>query len=214
MSMSPRDLVARAEDEIDRRGVDVDDVRVVSTEGPGTTIRIVAEDAPDETDQVGVQVDRPDHPMGQNMFSDALRNALDQIEAYYSDDDTATTDDSTADTETPTQTDDGFDPDEFREQVDATTKDDTVDVSSPRDSPTSVPAVNSQLQQGEVGSDATVGGTELTINVTLDEESFEELQAELDAWLDDVETRVEDVEARMERIEDTLGTLGSLGDEK
>lgn len=179
---------------------DLDDVREISDDSDGITLRVLVEDAPDESDQVGFQVTRPNMAKGRGrqMFNDRVLNGLRELRDRYRDD----RGDNSRDIDASSDPEDASD----RQETD---RDDTIDDGRDVDGVTNSSAI----------SDADVGPLSVTLGI--DEDARDELVEEFNAVLeeleetsastdavDDIEERLDDIDDRLTQLEDALSVVG------
>lgn len=205
-----RSLKERVRSKADEYNVDIDAVREIDTNGSGTTLRIVETDAPDEVDQVGVQITYPDTKTGDMMFSDQLTGAIRQLRDYVDDtgdgngndndnNSSSTDDNDTVDANDGTGSDtdaDDSDMDELERLAQNESKDtDTSDSSADEGS------------QSSTHSDLST-----TVTLEFDQDSLDEFKETIESSLPDEQPdmdHTEDIEGRLDAIEDRLDDIES-----
>lgn len=175
---------------------ELDAVRQVANDDEGVTLRILVEDAEDESDQIGFQVTRPDMEQGRQMFNKRVLNGLRELRDRYRDD----RDSSSRDIEPSTDSETDTDPvDRSTEVADQQTG-------------------SRGSQQRDIGGEP-LGPLEVTLSLDNDAEAelveeFESLVEEIDELtasqesVDDLDERLNDVENRLTQLEEALSMVG------
>lgn len=187
-------LRSRVEREAETSGVDIEAVRVVPDDDvEGTVVRILHKDAENETDQVGIQVVKPNTELGDQMFQNRLSDSLSDLRRHVRGSSETTTDDVE-----PTEAD--VDDAEVKTSSASSTRS-----PAPTDEQTEAPTIESSI----------------TLGVQIDDNSLEDVQSELretfeeyeavtasENRADALEERIDSLDARLESIEEKLSLLG------
>jgi len=180
-----------AERVADTQGIadDLDAIREVNTDGNGTAVRVLLEDAADEADQVGFQTSKPPGTVGQNMFRKRLKQGMRELKNIRD----------------GTQTNSG---ERAEESVETEAPTDTEDVVRTEDQ-ASTDVVSDNAQQSlEVGVTLTDDSlSELTD--ALDETTAAMPSAER---VDEIESRLDTIEDRLDDVEERFSMLASIID--
>jgi hypothetical protein len=194
MAPSSDSIIDKIERQAEQKGIELDTVNEVESDGDGTTFRVLEQDAPNEVDQVGFEITHPEGPLSRNMFDTQLRKYLESLQSTISGSDT----DDDEETSEPTDADKAL----------------TADAES---DPT-----ESHIDNGvsETTSDRNVRvEPDIAIEAVLsiDEDSLTEVEQELSATIDDelgdvndiieLADRVDELDERLSKIEDGLSTL-------
>lgn len=182
--MAQSALVSKAEREADLKGIDIDEVRPIDTEGAGSTIRVVYSAAPTEVDEVGFEVTRPPGPMGEQMFQEQLNNGFNRLRDYINGRDTDDVDDED---------------DDSAEAVD------TTDNSAPEDSTRTEP---SEQALSPPAADTVVSEEQITVTLEtqLTDADREALTSDLEAVATDIGASA-DTDERVVELEDRVAEL-------
>ena len=176
---------------------ELDAIREIEDEDTdGVTLRIIAEDGETEADQVGFQVLRPNINQGRSVFNQNVLAGLRELRDHYRDDRDGDT---------------SRDLDPSNEQADIDQLDDDTGNES---SSTVTPSNSTQQQQDPLGP--------LGVELTIDEESEEDLIAEFESLVEEIEEitvsesdleelveRVDEIETRLTNLEEQLSMIGN-----
>lgn len=201
-------LVDRALSEAETKGIDLDGARVVDSDMDGTTIRVLAVDAPEEKDQVGFQVTRPPGEMGDTIFQRSLSDGLRELKRYLrekeGDEENESDDEGATVAETP-------DEDPRTDQ----TYDDELNDNPPSD----LPAQALSIASIPGGSPTET----LSLEVQVDPDSLQNFRDDFEDLFDEyrervasteradeLEERLENVDERLTRLEQSLTMLGKI----
>ena len=199
-------LKESVEREAELHPVEIDAVKHIDTDEPGTTLRILETDAEDESDQVGFQVTKPESDMGRQVFGERLGDGFRALVDHLRDGDT---DDS--DSERQRSEDQSMDAEDMSSDDPGYGGEKTGDTEmKPNPKHPSPPT-------REVGT--------FSITTTVDEDSLEQLVEELDRTFEEItdefvdeevvesnENRIDDLDERLSLVEEKLAALGSFGD--
>jgi len=199
-------LKETVEREAELHPVEVDAVKHINDDQPGTTLRILETDAEDEADQVGFQVTKPESDMGRQVFNERLGDGFRALVDHLRNGDT---DDS--DSERQSSEDQSMDAADMSSDDPGDTGEQTEDAETKPNPQHQSPPTR------EVGT--------FSITTTVDEDSLEQLVEELDRTFEEItdefvdeETvesntdRIDELDERLSLVEEKLAVLGSFGD--
>lgn len=186
------ELESKVHDQADFLEVNISHVERAETAGDGMAVKVIGVDGETEADQVGFTVAHPGTPRGSQMFNNKLKAGLQNLRSYMRGDQ-----------------DDGDDTDEDEAEA----KDRLEELAQQEQSGTARVAETSAEDPRSDGAQPGArqprqpADPDLTLELTIDEESMADLEAELDEIADQGD-RIDDLEARIETIEDVFGQLG------
>lgn len=198
-------LRQQIEREAEMQDIDLDAINQIESDSPGTTVRILLEDAEDESDQVGFQVTKPPGQMGEQMFSDRLEDGMRKLARLARGEDPQP------------------EPDERPNPTESIDSDDPTESDRPTRSDESTTMERQPMS--EKPSSKKVPLETFDFTVSMDDESLDGVREQLTAALEaydersvdaedvaELEARIDDVESRVSDLESTLSMLGQFGD--
>lgn len=189
MSQSEIDtLIESVEREAETHPVEIEAIRHIEGEEEGITLRVLETDADSEADQVGFQVTKPNTQMGRTVFSERLGQGFRALSDHIRDggDDEDGSDDNEQLSEGD-DTDEEPNPEPVSENSQMMSDTESVPTGDTVPEPTQ-----------EVGS--------FSITTELNEDSLNDLSAELDNTFEEITDELPD-EARISEIEDDIDEL-------
>lgn len=177
---------------------ELDDVRVVTNDDNGVTLRVLSEDGDEEADQVGFQVTRPRMDQGRQMFNERVLNGLRELRNRYRDDRGETSREFDPSSPNEAELDDRQETD--HEDTEApSSRETTGTVDRPSNDPLGPLAVT--LSVDEDAEQALVEEFESIV------EEIDDVSASQDA-LDEVEERLDAIDDRLTQLEEALSMVG------
>lgn len=202
----------RIEREAEMQDLELDSIERVENDSPGTTMRILLEDAEDEADQVGFQVTKPPGQLGEQMFSDRLDEGIRKLARLSRGEDPAPDDESQLEPD-PAESDGSAETETSDDSIQQTRSDRSDETTSTERQP-----------NPERSGSKQVPLETFDFTVEMDEGSLSDVREQLTAALEaydersvdqqdvaELEARLDDVESRIDELESTLSMLGQFG---